>query len=248
MNVNPVDEKITIICDKLREYTNGNDLIGLDDMPVEIDKVYSKGQASGGGLFEKVRGFARIFYQSQWESGTNLVLDVSNHYPSDFYDLQYAFGAAKGLKIIKITATEKKKTNYNYAFSSCNAEIIDLSECNMVSNLAATFQYDTSLKEIKGELDCSYCLYSSNLGNSCFASCFALLEVRFKPDSIPFSIGFASSTKLSRESITSIINGLSPTTSGMSVSIPKIAKEAAFTDEEWAELIATKPNWTINLV
>ena len=28
----------------------------------------------------------------------------------------------------------------------------------------------------------------------------------------------------------------------------KAAKEAAFTDDEWAALIATKPNWTFALV
>lgn len=245
MNVNPVDEKMTIICDKIREYTNSNDLIGLDDMPVEIDKVYSKGQAAGGGLFEKVRGFARIFYQSEWESGTNLVLDVSNHYPSDFYDLQYAFGAAKGLKSIKIIATEKKKTNYTYAFTSYKGETIDLSDCNLISNLAAAFQYGSeNLKKIIGELDCSYCLYATNLGNSCFASCPGLEEVRFKPNSIPFSIGFASSDKLSDESIQSIINGLADNTGQTAQKLDLHADVVLkLTEEQTAQIYAK--NWSV---
>lgn len=56
------------------------------------------------------------------------------------------------------------------------------------------------------------------------------------------------STLLSKASIISIINALSTNTSGLTVTISKTAKENAFTDEEWATLIATKSNWTISLV
>lgn len=57
-----------------------------------------------------------------------------------------------------------------------------------------------------------------------------------------------NSNLLSKASITSIINALSSTTSGLTVTISKTAKTNAFTDSEWATLIATKSNWTINLV
>jgi hypothetical protein len=56
------------------------------------------------------------------------------------------------------------------------------------------------------------------------------------------------SPKLSKASIESIINALSSTTSGLTVTISKTAKEAAFTSAEWSALIATKSNWTISLV
>ena len=55
------------------------------------------------------------------------------------------------------------------------------------------------------------------------------------------------SKKLNKESITALVNTLSPDTSGLSVTISQTAKQNAFTDEEWATLIATKPNWTISL-
>ncbi len=60
-------------------------------------------------------------------------------------------------------------------------------------------------------------------------------------------LNFQWSTKLSKASITSVINALSSTTSGLTVTISETAKESAFTTEEWAALIATKPNWTIAL-
>lgn len=53
---------------------------------------------------------------------------------------------------------------------------------------------------------------------------------------------------LTKASITSIINALSSTASGQTATFNKAAKEAAFTADEWATLIATKPNWTISLV
>lgn len=56
------------------------------------------------------------------------------------------------------------------------------------------------------------------------------------------------SKNLSKTSITSIINAISTTTSGLTVTLSKTAKEAAFTTDEWAALIATRTNWTISLV
>ena len=60
------------------------------------------------------------------------------------------------------------------------------------------------------------------------------------------------STKLSKASITSIINALSTTTSGLTVTLSKTAVNNAFnggsTGDEWLNLVATKNNWTISLV
>lgn len=66
------------------------------------------------------------------------------------------------------------------------------------------------------------------------------------------------SPKLSKESIISIINALSDTTTALTVTLSKTAVNNAFetakgnadgsTSEEWAALIATKQNWTISLV
>ena len=61
------------------------------------------------------------------------------------------------------------------------------------------------------------------------------------------SIDFKS-CPLTKASITSIINALSSSTSGQTCTLKKTAKEAAFTADEWATLIATKSNWTFSLV
>ena len=53
---------------------------------------------------------------------------------------------------------------------------------------------------------------------------------------------------LTDESIKSVVKALSDTTSGLTCTFKKTAKEAAFTTDEWNTLIATKPNWTFSLV
>lgn len=63
---------------------------------------------------------------------------------------------------------------------------------------------------------------------------------------------------LSKASLTSIVNALSSTTTGLTVTFRLAAVNTAFetaagaadgsTSEEWTALIATKPNWTINLI
>lgn len=61
-------------------------------------------------------------------------------------------------------------------------------------------------------------------------------------------LSFQWSTRLSKASITSIINALSTTTSGLAVTLSQTAVNNAFTSDEWSALIATKQNWTISLV
>ena len=104
---------------------------------------------------------------------------------------------------------------------------------------------------------CSYSRYlhtidkiivsASHTWGSSFVNCVALENVDFE-GVIGAAIDFKDCVKLSKASITSIINALSATTSGLTVTLSKAAKEATFTTDEWSALIATKPNWTISLV
>ena len=80
-----------------------------------------------------------------------------------------------------------------------------------------------------------------------FAGCSALENIEIEGVIGKNGFDVSPCTKLSQVSITSIVNALSSTTSGLTVTISKKAKEAAFTDAEWADLIATKSNWTISL-
>ena len=86
--------------------------------------------------------------------------------------------------------------------------------------------------------------------NNTFGYCYNLQNIKVS-GVIPVAVSFQWSTKLSKVSITSIINALSSTTSGLTVTLSKTAVTNAFgstTATEWTTLIATKSNWTISLV
>ena len=96
--------------------------------------------------------------------------------------------------------------------------------------------------------------------NTAFFNCIELEEINVicNGGSFAADLSLKYSTKLSRASITSIINALSATTSGLTVTLSKTAVDTAFettagagdgsTSAEWQSIIATKSNWTISLI
>ena len=91
-----------------------------------------------------------------------------------------------------------------------------------------------------------------------FTNCFQLQNLTIEGIIGQNGFNVQWSTKLSKASITSIINALSETTSGLTVTLSKTAVNNAFetsagaadgsTSEEWTTLEGTKTNWTISLV
>lgn len=90
-----------------------------------------------------------------------------------------------------------------------------------------------------------------------FNNCSALENVDFKGVLKCNGMILTSSTKLSKASIESLINILSTSTSGLTVTLSSTSVKKAFetssgandgnTSDEWKNLIATKSNWTIAL-
>ena len=90
-----------------------------------------------------------------------------------------------------------------------------------------------------------------------FNSCSALENIVFKGTVKCNGVSLANSTKLSKASIESLINCLSTSTSGLTVTLSAASVKKAFetssgsndgnTSDEWKNLIATKSNWTITL-
>ena len=90
-----------------------------------------------------------------------------------------------------------------------------------------------------------------------FGGCSKLEEIRFNGIIGKNGLSFKDSTKLSKTSIESVIEHLSSTTSGLTVTFSRTAVNKAFetssgaadgsTSTEWTTLVATKSNWTIAL-
>ena len=83
---------------------------------------------------------------------------------------------------------------------------------------------------------------------SCFNNCTALTSLTFKEGSVIAASIDLKHSPLSRDSIISVVNALSSSTTGLTATFKKSAKEAAFTADEWSALIANKTNWTFSLV
>ena len=151
-------------------------------------------------------------------------------------------------------------TNLGYAFADagCIKTIgeVDVRLCTGGGSLSYAFYggysgyYKTEIKKI-------ICNEDSQFNATTFANLTKLVEIRFEGTIGKTAITFASSTKLSHDSLVSIINALSSTTSNLTITLSKTSVNNAFetsdgtangsTSSEWASLIATKPNWTISL-
>ena len=79
-------------------------------------------------------------------------------------------------------------------------------------------------------------------------NCLALEDITIEGVFGQTGLSFQWSTKLSKASITSIVNALSAAAGGLSVTFSRTAVNNAFTTDEWSALAGTRSNWTINLV
>lgn len=84
------------------------------------------------------------------------------------------------------------------------------------------------------------------IATTVFTNCTSLANIVF--DGVIANYIDMQWCPLTKASITSLFNVLSDSVSEKTVTLNKAAKEAAFTDDEWEALIATKSNWTISLV
>lgn len=136
-------------------------------------------------------------------------------------------------------------TNAMYMFQDAAFDHIeiDLSKCSYIGSTFSEGYFGAGKTTIKLKTSAIVKTFSD-----AFTACYKLSNLTFMEGSvIPVSISLSHSP-LSKESITGVINALSSTATGQTATFKKSAKEAAFTADEWATLIATKPNWTISLV
>jgi hypothetical protein len=115
------------------------------------------------------------------------------------------------------------------------------------TSYVGTFQNDRSLHTI----EVLRCIAETTYHNTVFFNCNALENLTIEGVIGQNGFDVRYSTKLSKASITSVINALSATTSGLTVTLSKTAVERAFgstTSTEWSALVATKSNWNISLI
>lgn len=175
---------------------------------------------------------------------------------------------------------------YTFAYTGWNDKIFNPKypiTPTSVNGISYIFQWNQQITDTKVPItafgNCSYAFYqtaflkripklifngATNVSNM-FYKCNALEELNAEGE-LTLSLSLAESTKLNKASITSLINVLSTSTSGQTLTLSKTAVDDAFMElqlnddgtieyympgsnsEEWNALISTKSNWTINLV
>lgn len=212
-------DKLTAIGDAIRAKLGGLALIPLADMPTEVGNVYDAGK------------------QAEYDAFWDAYQDNGN-----LRNYDYAFA---GLGWNDTTFKPKYPivaTYGNGMFYLSNISAISVINFANASSLYAAFRSAKKLATIEKLILSSTTNQTFTLT---FEECNKLKNIVIE-GVIKNSIDIHWSP-LTKASITSIINALSATTTGRTVTISQTAKNNAFTAEEWAALVATKPNWTIAL-
>lgn len=145
-----------------------------------------------------------------------------------------------------------KVTNFNSAFNSTvftRIGTIDTTGATSNAALTQAFAASVSLKKIDKLILKSD---GSQTFNGTFDRCSALEEIEIEGVIGQSGLNMSACTKLSKESITSIINALSTTTNGLTVTLSHAAVDAISDAEDgvtwWGILVDSRMNWTIALV
>lgn len=134
-----------------------------------------------------------------------------------------------------------------FAFSTITHCPAILMPENSSLNLNCTFHSCQKLETIDELL-----VFEGNLFTQTFNTCPSLKNIRFKEGSvIGQNISFPNSP-LTQDSIVNIIETLSDTASGKTLTLKKSTVDSAFASSDdqlyWNSLLALKPNWNISLV
>lgn len=152
------------------------------------------------------------------------------------------------LRELGITLDLSDNANYSTLFFGASCTVIpEVKFSSAATTLSEAFAYCRFLHTVRKIVLSDG--FKVNM-NTSFNACYALENIEFE-GIIPANISFKDSTKLTKASITSIMEHLSTTASGQTATFSKTAVETAFgstTGAEWTALKATRSNWTISLV
>lgn len=261
------EAKIAAIAEKIREKTGGTETYTTAQMPSGVDEVYDAGKKSEYDAFWdafQMNGNRKNYsyaFASGWSDDT-----FAPKYDIRPTQMLRTFYATKIKNISQCIAKQgvvfdtSNCTDFQYAFSGTTAEIevippislVSVTNGNYVSYAFSYLYYCHTIEKliVKEDGSTPFHIYMFN-GSS------ALVNLIIEGTIGMAGFNVSPCTKLSKASITSIINALSSTTSGLIVTLSKTAVNKAFatteggtngsTSDEWAALIATKTNWTITL-
>ena len=218
----------------------------------DFDDVYEAGKKAeydafwdGMQDYGNRQNYDRAF--RNW-SGTKIIKPKHAVITNTLYEI---FANCNEVEEIPTVALAQNKTAFDTcynAFNNCyKLKSIDFDIANgAVASSAwdATFNYCYELKTIKKIV----VLESQVFKLSTFRSCEALENLTIEGTIGQNGFDIHWSTKLSADSLASVVNALSATTTGLTITLPTTAQanyEAVYGEGSWDELTATRSNWTI---
>lgn len=243
----------------------------FDRAKVDYDEVYEAGKAYGETVGKKAQ-YDKFWDSLQW-NGTRTVYSYGFYYWGDGafypkYDIKptgwsSSIFSAMGIIDFKqrlidcgVTLDMSKASSFAGLFASSKdnkaVPTIDTTSATAVETL---FHNNFALIEVEK-------LVLKNDGSQTFRDvfyyCYELVHLTIEGVIGQNGFDLRYSTKLSKASITSVINALSTSTSGLTATFSKTAVDKAFetasgandgtTSQEWLALVATKSNWNISLL
>jgi hypothetical protein len=221
----------------IREKTGGTELIPLKEMASVIRGIETENQTTIQNPLEYATKMDGMYLNAVFPDGYEIVVNAPK-----IKSLNRAFMQSTGVKKITVKGNVNgDKVDFTEAFRNtsgfCTVEEIDLS--NFIINLSKIyncFYGAKTLKVVKGEIDMSNVTTAENV----FVNCEALEEIRFKPLSIYVSINVSPSSKLSVDTVKSIIDGLATVTTAQTLTLNNAI---VLTDEQKSTINAK--GWTL---
>ena len=200
-------------------------------------------------LWDMIQDYGkRTNYTSGFKNWGGVIIDTK--YPVNAISLYELFSDCRKLETIPNVTCANTNGQYDScycAFQMClKLKSIDFDVMNGGSgNTAwtAAFRYCQELTNIKkiGVLE-------SQVFNKTFEYCFKLENIVVEGTIGQNGFDIHWSTLLSADSLKSIINALSTTTTGLTITLPTTAQanyEAVYGTGSWSVLVTTRSNWTI---
>ena len=244
-----ITDKLTAIADAIRAKTGKTNLLNMEDMAVEQDAVFDAGKAAGTDAFWDVvqDNGNRTMYNHAFSCwGHEYIRPKYKLVASYVNDANTIFAHAKVKKVEaayfdfsqKPTGTNNN-SGYNYTFYNCT-ELEEIEDIGLVPQYTYvyTFANCAKLRKIaKIGVD------ENTRFSNAFQGCYELRDLVV--DGVIGQNGFSviNSTKLTHDSLMSIINCLETKTSGTWTVTLGATNLAKLTDAEKA--IATQRGWTL---
>ena len=139
-----------------------------------------------------------------------------------------------------------KCTSFYYLCSNSTIKYIGVVDCSSAQSASLSYIFSSAKELVSVEKVIMPEMDSAGFADKSFENAVKLEHILIE-GVIHRSTSLRWSPLLSKASMESMINALSDTAEGQTITFSQAAKNNAFTDSEWAELIGTKPNWTFSL-